>query len=62
MPSHQFIDLYYLREINLLIKEKTMEFSLLDFIIYSALMSSLVVLLYRDAIIPSVKNWLKGRK
>lgn len=62
MPSHQFIDLYYLREINLLIKEKTMEFSLLDFIIYIALMSSLVVLLYRDAIIPSVKNWFKGRK
>ncbi len=39
-----------------------MEFSLLDFIIYIALVSSLVVLLYRDAIIPSVKNWLKGRK
>lgn len=61
MPSQLLLDLHHLKEINLLLKETIMDFSLLDFIFYIAFMSILVALLYRDAIIPAVKNWFKRK-
>lgn len=36
-----------------------MTISLLDIIIYFVFMGSLVALLYRDSIIPAIKQWFK---
>jgi len=39
-----------------------MEFSLLDFIIYCSFLGTLVALLYRDILVPSVISFFKGVK